>query len=462
MPSSQKKEVFLKEKEIKKQDTKIRRKLAHRQKIFRFSLLFIGVVIAVCVGMIAYSFKDIFHKNQGWQAPFFRFFQQVEPAHLRGEGDGRINFLILGYAGGNHPGTYLTDTIIVASIDPYNKKCALLSIPRDLYVPLPTGGYGKINAAYSLGKSNEKEGLSGEEFVKKTVNFILDLPIHYYLSVNFEGFRQAIDLVGGVDVYVEKDIYDPYFPDGKGGNMVYQIKKGWHHFNGEEALQYARSRYTTSDFDRARRQQKIILALKDKMTSLGLWSNPTKVAQLLNALASNVHTDLTAEEIVKTFELIKDLGEDEIATKVLDSSPQGLLYADRVNGAYVLKPRDPSWEGIRALVHSIFIEPFLEKEQAEIIVENGAGVNGLAFKVANFLKARGYKVLSYRTAKSLTATTKILDCSSGEKPYSLELLKKRFLQAQIVACSASVDKEADFVITLGQDFDDSAFFNAQI
>ncbi len=462
MSAKQRKELYLNEKELDKQDRKIRQRLFRRQKIFRVIFFSIVGLLVVCGGLIAYSFQDIFQKNQGWQAPFFRFLERVQPTHLRGEGDGRINYLILGYAGGNHPGTYLTDTIIVASVDPYNRKAALLSIPRDLYVPLPGGGRSKINAAYAFGEQNKKDGISGAELVKRTVSYILDLPIHYYITIDFEGFRRAIDLVGGVDVYVDKDIYDPYFPDDKGGTTIYRIKKGWHHFNGEEALKYARSRYTTSDFDRAKRQQKIILALKEKIMSLGFWSNPTKVAELLGTLKDNIHTDLTPREIVKSFELVKDLGENEIATKVLDSSSQGLLYADRVNGMYVLKPRDPSWEEIRALAHSIFLEPFLEKEQAKIIVENGAGKSGLATRVARFLKARGYRVIAYRTARTLSAKTRIIDCSGGEKPYSLELLKKRFYQAEQVSCPNSIDKEADFVITLGQDFDETAFFNAQI
>ncbi|MCD6422008.1 LCP family protein, partial [bacterium] len=248
----------------------------------------------------------------------------------------------------------------------------------------------------------------------------------------------------------------------RGGTQVYQISKGWHHLNGEEALKYARSRYTTSDFDRARRQQQIILALKEKTLSLNLITSPAKVAQLLSAFQGMIETDLTPQEIWQTYELIKDVKAEEVATKVLDSSSGGLLYADRVNGMYVLKPKDPTWEEIRALAHSIFIEPFLEKEKAKIIVENGAGVSGLAFRVSSLLKSRGYTVVAYRTAKELTEKTKIIDCSSGEKPYSLQLLRQRFPYAEVVSCSSEVDRNADFVIILGQDFDYQNFSQRKI
>ena len=129
---------------------------------------------------------------------------------------------------------------------------------------------------------------------------------------------------------------------------------------------------------------------------------------------------------------------------------------------YVLKPKDPTWEEIRALAHSIFIEPFLEKEKAKIIVENGAGVSGLAFRVSSLLKSRGYTVVAYRTAKELTEKTKIIDCSSGEKPYSLQLLRQRFPYAEVVSCSSEVDRNADFVIILGQDFDYQNFSQRKI
>jgi len=444
------------------ESNKIQKRIRRREKIFRFFVIFTALTIVVCLGFITYFFRDIFKNSQGVKAPFFRFLQNVQPAHLRGEGDGRINYLVLGYAGGTHPGPYLTDTIMVASVDPYNKKAALLSLPRDMYVSIPNYGQGKINTAFSIGEENKKDNVSGAELAKKTIEGILDLPIHYFIAIDFSGFEKAIDLVGGIDLYVEKDIYDPYFPDGRGGQTIYQIKKGWHHLNGVEALNLARSRYTTSDFDRAERQQKIIVALKEKVLSVGVLANPIKVTSLMATLKGSLSTDLTADEIIRSFDLIKDLREEEVATKVLDSSAKGLLYDDRINGEYVLLPKDPTWEEIRALAHSIFIEPFLEKEKAKVIVENAAGIFGIAFKVSELLKSRGYTVIEYRTAKENISQTKILDCSQGEKPYSLELLKKRFFITEVFSCPIGMDKEVDFVIILGQDFDYSTFSNRQI
>jgi LCP family protein required for cell wall assembly len=417
------------------------------------------VVIASSL-FIFWSFKDIFNKNKNTAAPFFRFFENVTPTSLRGEGDGRVNYLILGYGGEGHSGEYLTDTIIVASVNPYSKKLALLSIPRDLYVPIPNQGQRKINEAFSIGKA-EGSTDQGAQLVKETLSNILDIPLHYYITLNFEGFEKIIDLVGGVDVYVEKDIYDPYYPDDRGGQTVYYIEKGWHHFNGSEALKYARSRYTTSDFDRSKRQQKIMIALKEKVLSLNLFSDTTKILSLLSTVGKNVETDLTPKEIIKSFELVKDLPEDKIATKVLDNSQNGLLYSSSINGMYVLLPKDPTWEEVRALAHSIFTEPFIEKENARIVVENGTGIEGMAFKVYSFLKNRGYQVVEYKTAESLSYKTKIIDYSQGEKPYTLEFLKRRFFNPEVVK-PQTMDKEVDFVIILGQDFDYTIFTNTKI
>ena len=446
----------------RKETEKIKKKLTRRQKIIRWSIVFLMIVIFTCVGLIALSFKDVFKKNKGLQAPFFKFFQKVNPASLRGEGDGRINYLILGYGGGNHPGAYLTDTVMVASIDPYNKKAALLSIPRDLYVPIPGYDNNKINAAYSIGQDNKEQGQNGPDLAKETVSNILDIPIHYYIVLDFNGFEKIIDLVGGVDVYVDEDIYDPYYPDDNWGQEVYSIKAGWHHFNGADALKYARSRYTTSDFDRAKRQQKIMIALKDKVLSLNFLSNPAKVISLMSTLGGSIQTDLIPQEIIKSFDLVKDLKEDQIATKVLDDSSVGLLYADNVNGMYVLKPKDPTWEEVKALAHSIFIEPFLEKEKAQISIENGSGNSGLALKVSDFLKSRGYQITNFSTAEDLTYNTKIADCSNGEKPYTLEFLKKRFFNPEIISCPQDLDNQVDFVVILGQDFDYTSFVNNKI
>jgi LCP family protein required for cell wall assembly len=452
----------MKSKEIKisqEESKKIQQRIKRRRKIIRWSV----VAIVLClIGSVAYAsiaLGGIFKTASKLAAPFFS--KNVDPASLRGEGDGRINYLVMGYGGDGHQGAYLTDTMMVISIDPYNKKMAILSIPRDLWVSVPGYNDSKINAAFADGQAQNGKVSEGADLAKQTVSNILDLPIHYYIALDFSGFSKMIDAVGGVDVYVDQDIYDNQYPADNYQYQVYQISAGWHHMDGADALMYARSRYSTNDFSRAARQQKVITAFKQKILDLGFWSNPVKVASLLSSLQNNFSTDLTPQELVKTFELIKDVKENEIAQKVLDDSAGGLLVPSvSSDGQDIFLPKDSTWEAVRALAHSIFVEPFLEKENASVLIENANGESGLAAKVAQVLIDRGYTNTTYEGAASLSPTTQIMDCSNGNKPYTFELLKKRFLNPQISACSA-VDKKADFVITLGQNFDYNNFILGQ-
>ncbi|MDD3773690.1 MAG: LCP family protein [Patescibacteria group bacterium] len=454
-----KKEIHLSSHESKK----IQKNITRRQKVVKWVAALLIVCFLGGVGYAAYAFSGIFKNTNKFKSLFFA--KKVNPNSLRGEGDGRINYLVMGYGGNGHQGGLLTDTIMVVSVDPYNKKVAMLSIPRDLYVEIPDYGYSKINAAYSVGENNKEEGNSGPELAKNTVSEILDLPIHYYITINFDGFRQLIDSVGGVDIYVDQSFTDSQYPDNNYGYQFLSFDAGWEHMGGERALQYSRSRYGSngegSDFARAKRQQKVLTALKAKILSLGFWSNPVKVSSLLSNLQNNFGTDLTPQELVKTFELAKDVKENEIAQKVLDNSATGLLVDDNTSdGQYILRPIDETWEAIRALAHSIFVEPFIEKENATILISNASGVSGNAKDVADLLTGRGYQEVTYEGAENLEENTKILDCSDGEKPYTLQLLKKRFLNVPDESCG--VDKSADFVIILGQDFDYNNFISNQI
>jgi len=177
-----------------------------------------------------------------------------EVQQLQGEADGRVNILLIGMGGTGHKGGLLTDTIMVLSIKPEAKQAALLSIPRDLYVPIPGAGSAKINSAHALGE--QRETGTGPALAKSVVGTVLDLPIHYYIRVDFAGFTKLIDAVDGLDINVEKAIADPFYPDERTeGYAPFYLKAGPKHMDGKLALKYARSRETTSDFDRARRQQ---------------------------------------------------------------------------------------------------------------------------------------------------------------------------------------------------------------
>jgi LCP family protein required for cell wall assembly len=165
----------------------------------------LAVIAALAVlyfgGKVLLAARHIISRNTGNGAPALA--GEIDPTKLKGEGDGRINILMLGIGGPGHDGPYLSDTIMIMSIDPKTKDVAMLSVPRDLWVQIPGYGSAKVNAACAYGESEHYTGGCGA-LAKDTLSKILDIPIHYYIRVDFSAFRQAVDSVGGVDVNVEK------------------------------------------------------------------------------------------------------------------------------------------------------------------------------------------------------------------------------------------------------------------
>jgi len=233
------------------------------------------------------------------------------------------NFLLLGAAGAGNDAPDLTDTILMARVDFARQKIYLFSLPRDLLVKIPNGssftptltekggqtantenngnnqtnnnsgkklawGFAKLNALYALNKNN-----SGREFdlIKQKVRDITGLAIDHYVFVNLAAVKETIDILGGVNVMVARDIYDPIYPGSNHSYETFELKAGWRYLDGETALKYIRSRHSTSDFDRVIRQQEILQALKQKATTLNFWNIGT-FYDIYSAISANVKTDL--------------------------------------------------------------------------------------------------------------------------------------------------------------------------
>ncbi|MFA6047682.1 MAG: LCP family protein [Parcubacteria group bacterium] len=318
---------------------------------------------------------------------------------LKGEKDGRINILVLGMRGADLPGGgLLADTIMVVSVKPAENKASIISIPRDLYVTVPgTQDRQKINAVHAYGEENGKE--QGLEQMKKAVTEVTGLPIHYAASINFTGFKQLVDAIGGVDVTLDKPfeetmqfneakVCDPNVftvPTGKyetkkdttktgkikivaqyplctnpktecGGD--FKLPAGKNTLNGDQALCFARSRVTSSDFERAKRQQLVMQLVKDKMLSIGTLADFSKVNGVLDSLGDNVRTDMQLWEMQKLYDIYKKVPNPEIHQRVLEDSEEGLLYAptEGVSG-YILLPRGDNYDKIHDMAQNIFTMP---------------------------------------------------------------------------------------------------------
>lgn len=390
----------------------------------------------------------------------------VNPSLLKGEGDGRVNILLLGRGGEGHAGADLTDTILLASIDPVNNKAALVSIPRDLWVKTSSGGSSKINAVFADAKSRalnkngdkKKAEEAGVKGVQDIVKSVLGVPIHYYTMIDFLAFKQAVDTVGGVDfevtpqTAVSERLYDttigkPYFLD---------VKPGMQHFDGQRALFYARSRHTSprGDFDRAERQRVFIQALVQKISSAKTYTNPVKVSQLMDAFGDRVSTDMSLEDAMRLMTIGKAIGGSFESVDFADPT-KPLMKTGMMNGQSVVMPAVGvgDYSQIQALVRSKLKDGYITRENASVAVLNGTTMAGLAGQKAEELKSYGYNVGTVADAPTQTyEKTVIVDLTNNSKPYTKNYLEKRYgvkttgsLPDQAIQAGT-----ANFVIILGK------------
>jgi len=251
-----------------------------------------------------------------------------------------INILLLGNGGFNHSGGGLTDVIQVLTINTITNKGMIFSVPRDLYAKIDGYGYHKINTAYNYGQQSGHGG--GGILAKKEIEQILGIPLHYYIKIDFDGFKEVVDILGGVYVCVDESINDPH-------SQIY-VESGCQQMNGDKALAYARSRYTTSDFDRSQRQQKLIFGIKEKVLKLNFLLNPIKINQMFSVLTGNLNTDIKIGELKGIGDVLSNLDKNDLDSYVLDNRKDNLLYSTTRYGAYVLLPVGGDFRKIRKFV----------------------------------------------------------------------------------------------------------------
>ena len=324
-----------------------------------------------------------------------------------------FNFLLLGYGGGAHEGTYLTDTIMVLNIDTKVKKATIFSVPRDLWVGLPTKSgadfHTKINAVYQLELFPKDYPDLKKLSTKIVISQITGLPIDGYISVNFAGFTKAIDILGGIDVEIKRSFTDPEYPiEGKEKELCdkdtedlfkkaepfttpgfnpeerdrqfkdnpkleefiknatdspelafpcryekLEFNKGPAHLDGATALKFARSRHAPEDggdFNRALRQQQVIEAVKDKVISIGFFS---KIIPLMDEFKKDVKTDIGLD-IIKKFIGQADKSKEYKITSFVLTDQNVFKNAVSDDGQYILIPNEGMdiWTGIQKIIIS--------------------------------------------------------------------------------------------------------------
>lgn len=433
-----------------------------------------GLVVAVLLlavgGLLFYQGLNKVHKVfKGTANRAAALQSNVDPTLLKGEGDGRVNILLLGNGGAGHDGPDLTDTLMVASIDPINKTATLLSVPRDLWVKMPNNFISanqKINAAYESGKyhylghqdasnANTKAVMAGFAAADKTVSDVLGITIHYNVVVDFQAFRQAVDSVGGITVNVPEALVDPTMAWENNHNPVL-APAGVQQMDGVKALLYARSRETSSDFARGERQRAIILALKDKVLTAGTLSNPVKISSLMNAFGNNMVTDLSLSDAVRLYDLTKDISASNVKSLDLVTKPNTLVTTGNMNGVSIDQPVAGlyNYGAIQAFVRSNLRDGYIAKENAQITVLNGTSVAGLATTKANELKSFGYNVTKVDNAPTEAYDkTVVVDLSNGADKYTKHYLENRYGVSAVTKIPDSTIQagSASFIVILGQD-----------
>jgi len=391
------------------------------------------------------------------------------------DGASRVTILIIGLdyrdwlAAQESPeiqGPPRSDTMILLTIDPISKTAGMLSIPRDMWVNIPGFGYGKINTAYYLGEAYKLPGV-GPGLAIKTVENFIGVPIQYYAQIDFGAFTQMIDEIGGLDIEVSETItLDPIGQH----NTIYDLPPGNYHFDGAHVLAYARARYTEGgDVDRARRQQQVIFAIRDKILSLGML--PTLVAKapaLYQELSTGIHTNMSLDDAIKLGVLGMQIPQENIKKGVIDYTMMTIGVSP--DGLDIFKPIP---DKIRELRDEVFgggalspmasgdLTTLLRDEGARVAVLNaGSGIPGLAQSAADFLTSQGMNVVvignpiehpEFPISYYADGYTTVVDYSG--KPYALRYLMSLMgLGSGQIQLKYTPNASADVVIFLRGDW----------
>jgi LCP family protein required for cell wall assembly len=369
-----------------------------------------------------------------------------------------INIVLLGSDRRPDSSGWRTDVIIVVSINPDVPSVNMYSIPRDTWVYIPNWRYTRINLADAHGETNNFPG-GGPGLVAETLQYNFGIPIQYYARVDFNGFKHLIDGVGGVDIVADCPLYD-IFPDNPEGvtdigfteitGTIDIPAAGVYHLDGKHALWYARSRKTTSDFDRSRRQQRVLRALWDKIKEQGIVG---QLPTLWGELNSTVQTDLNLNDVLYLANLGTQIDRSRIKSGFLDGQYAHRFVSEEGASVFMF-----NWEEISTTLQAAFTPPITFKAgqpAASIEVLNGTANANWDAVGADRLAWAGYHVLSYGAAdRPDYPSTLIYDYRSTTKGSRLNELARLFrVPAQNLIAQPDANATVEYRIILGNDWD---------
>ncbi len=447
------------------------------KKIFKRTALALFVLFLLGGGYFGWKIARTTTKVFGGDSNVLGF---LNSSTLKGEDKGRVNILIAGVSTDDpgHEGGNLTDSIMLASLDTKNHQAFLLSIPRDLWVNIPGYGHSKINAANAYGDSGNFSQAGypagGMGLLEQVLSQNLQIPIHYYAKINYSAFRDAVNAVGGITVNIQSDdkrgFYDPNISKADQGPL--KLANGVQTLNGQTALNFARARgdptgdgrvaygYSRSDFTRTQNQRLMMLALKDKITSGGVITNPLKISELFDVVGKNMKTDLQPSEIRRLYDINKQVKGSDVASLSLNDADGTNLLASYTSpaGQSALIPAAglDSFGAIQQYIKKQISNDPVAKESAKVVVLNGGDTTGLATKVSNYLAGKGINVVAVDDGPRTVGSNAIIDqttkTSTGgsSKPATKSRLQQLLGSSDSPTTAANTGyPTADFIIVLG-------------
>ncbi len=438
------------------------------RRLFQIALVLLYLVVTVVGALLVYTRVRAEVARSELLPDFTLGEQQTEEdsnvARVEGQtlpvwqGKDRITVLILGIdERAQTEDFWRTDTMILATLDPVTMKAGVMSIPRDLWVPIPGFTENRINTAHAIGDAYDYPG-GGPALAVETVEYNLGVEIDYYVRVNFQAFVDLVDLIGGIDIYVDEPIDDPTYPDYNYGYDPLHIDAGQHHFYGEMALKYARTRHTSGgDFDRARRQQQVIRAILERVTDARMLPQlAARAPEIYQLVQDSVQLDprLQLDEVIALANLATQVDPEDIQFRVIDETCT--LFAETPDGMQILIPLRDRIREVRDEVFGLRppegTDLTVAQEAATIAVLNGTATEGLAYATAEFLRVHGLSVTRYTNADRQDYDTSLIIMNRDKPRTALELATLLDLPKSAVIQGANPTADYDIVVILGADF----------
>jgi LCP family protein required for cell wall assembly len=362
-----------------------------------------------------------------------------------------VNFLLIG-SDKRPGGSFRTDTMVLVILWPKEGQVSMISIPRDLWIYIPSVGMQRINTAYQSGIISGYQG-GGPGLLGDTITYNLGIRIDHTAMVEFDGFRRIVDTLGGVDVpvacpYTDWHLIDPsYDPNNENNWSLYTIQPGLDHMDGDLALWYARSRLKSSDFDRGRRQQEVLRAIFSRALKTDTLA---RIPQLYNDFSSAINTDLGLPDLLKLSIYAPKLTNANIRSYYL--RPPYVSDWITPGGADVLLPNQPALEQMLVEATSLS-NAAVERQTISVEVQNGTTFAGWDALAANRLNYAGYETNISAADRQDYSNTVLIDSTTAQDANERNaILNSLGLYSATILSMPDTNSSSNYRLVLGNDY----------